>query len=70
MLIFDLTEENDTSETTVAYADGAVKESITVDEETRKKFEKDNKIVRRHLLNYMSNSLFNLFITFKSAKII
>jgi len=35
-----------------------------------KKFEKDNKTSRGHLLNHMTNSLFNLFITFKSAKII
>ena len=35
-----------------------------------KKFEKDNKTVGRHLLNHMTNLLFNLFITIKSTKII
>lgn len=35
-----------------------------------KKFEKDNKMVRGHLLNYMTNLLYDWFITFKSAKII
>jgi len=35
-----------------------------------KKFEKDNKMVRGHLLNHMTNPLFDLFVTFKSARII
>jgi len=44
--------------------------STIVDEEIRKKFDKDNKTVRGHLLNHMSNPLFDLFVTFKFAKII
>ena len=35
-----------------------------------KKFEKDNKMVRGHPLNHMTNPLFHLFVIFKSAKII
>ena len=67
--ISDLSEENNASETTVASIDGNDK-SKSVDEETRKKFEKDNNTVREYLLNHMSNPLFDLFVTFKSAKII
>jgi len=44
-----LTEKNNTSETTVAFGDGTDKYKI-VNEETKKKFEKDNKTVRGHLL--------------------
>ena len=39
-------------------------------EEAKKKYEKDNKIVRGHLLNHMANNLFDLFINQKSAKVI
>jgi len=69
VLFSDLTEENNTFETTIASSDGTNKSKI-VDEETRKNFDKDNKTVKRHLLNHMSNPLFDLFVTFKSVKII
>ena len=39
-----------------------------VDEESRKNYEKDNQTIRGHLLNHMSNPLFDLFATHKSAK--
>ncbi|PWA86048.1 ribosomal protein L2, plastid (chloroplast) [Artemisia annua] len=39
-------------------------------DQAKHKFEKDNKTARGHLLNHMSNSLFDLFINQKSAKII
>ena len=39
-------------------------------DEANRKFEKDNRTARGHLLNHMSNSLFDLFINQKSAKII
>ena len=39
-------------------------------DEAKRKFEKDNRTARGHLLNHMSNSLFDLFINKKSAKII
>ncbi|XP_070057462.1 uncharacterized protein [Nicotiana tomentosiformis] len=44
--------------------------TIVVDDATKKKFEKDNKTVRGHLLNHMTNPLFDLFINYKSAKVI
>ncbi|XP_016432970.1 uncharacterized protein LOC107759520 [Nicotiana tabacum] len=43
---------------------------IVDDDATKKKFEKDNKTVRGHLLNHMTNPLFDLFINYKSAKVI
>ena len=36
---------------------------ITVNDPVKKKFEKDNKIARGHLLNNMTNPLFDLFYT-------
>ena len=44
--------------------------SIPPDDATKKKLEKDNKLARSYSLNNMSNPLFDLFVTFKSAKII
>ena len=41
---------------------------IIVDDVVKKKFEKDNKIVRGYLLNHMTNPLFDLFLNYKSAK--
>ncbi|XP_075076386.1 uncharacterized protein LOC142163035 [Nicotiana tabacum] len=43
---------------------------IVADDAAKNKFEKDNKTVRGHLLNHMTNPLFDLFINFKSAKVI
>ena len=52
MLLSDLIEENNNSETTTTSTNGPVKdESKTIDVGTMKKFEKDNKTVRGHLLN-------------------
>nr|XP_033511997.1 uncharacterized protein LOC117276747 [Nicotiana tomentosiformis]XP_033511998.1 uncharacterized protein LOC117276747 [Nicotiana tomentosiformis] len=44
--------------------------TVVADDAAKKKFEKDNKTVRGHLLNHMTNSLFDLFINYKSAKVI
>lgn len=41
---------------------------VVVDEVAKKKFKKDNANGSRNLLNHMANSLFNLFVTYKSAK--
>lgn len=41
-----------------------------VDDETRKKFGKDDKIVRGHFLNHMVNPMFDLFVNFNSVKVI
>ena len=43
---------------------------IPLDEVAKKKLEKDNKLARGYLLNNMSNPLFDLFVNFKSTKII
>ena len=68
MLFSDLPEENNTSKTSTASLDGIVKDKSKIaDEATLKKFKKDN---RGHLFNHMTNPFFDLFITFKSAKII
>ncbi|GAU34539.1 hypothetical protein TSUD_219220 [Trifolium subterraneum] len=40
------------------------------DEEAKKKYEKDNKTARGHLLTHMADNLFDLFINQKSAKAI
>ena len=44
--------------------------SKPTDEFTIKKFEKNNKIVKGHLLYHVTNSLLNLFVIFKSIKTI
>ena len=41
---------------------------MVVDDVVKKKFEKHNKLVRGHLLNYMINHLFDLFLNYKFAK--
>ena len=53
-------------------SDGIVKDkSKIVAMETMKKFEKGSKTVKGgHLLNHMTKPLSDLFVTFKSAKII
>ena len=38
--------------------------SVPLDEATKKKFERDNKLARSYLLNNMSNPLFDLFVSF------
>ncbi|KAK9668634.1 hypothetical protein RND81_13G073600 [Saponaria officinalis] len=43
---------------------------VKSNEEEIKKFEKDNKTARCHLLNHMTNTLFDLFMVHKSAKVI
>ncbi|XP_070020996.1 uncharacterized protein [Nicotiana sylvestris] len=44
--------------------------TVIADDDAKKKFEKDNKTVRGHLLNHMPNTLFDLFINYKSVKVI
>ena len=45
-------------------------ETKKADEEAKKKYEKDNKTARGHLLTHMADNLFDLFINQKSAKTI
>ena len=42
--------------------------SIPLDDTTKKKLRKDNKLAWIYLLNNMFNPLFDLFVNFKSAK--
>ncbi|XP_074306456.1 uncharacterized protein LOC141641703 [Silene latifolia] len=44
--------------------------AVKSNEEAVKKYDKDNKTVRFHLLNLMTNTLFDLFMVHKSAKTI
>lgn len=41
---------------------------VVDDDDAKNKFQKDSKIFRGHLLNHMTNFLFDLFVTYKSAK--
>jgi len=70
VLFFNLTKENHISITNVASAKVIDKNKTKpIDEITMRKLKKDNKTFRRHLLNHMTNPLFNLFVTFKPFKI-
>ncbi|XP_075081971.1 uncharacterized protein LOC142166476 [Nicotiana tabacum] len=44
--------------------------TVVAGDVAKKKVEKDNKTVRGHLLNHMTNHLFDLLITYKSVKVI
>jgi len=41
--------------------------SVPLDEATKTKLERDNKLVQSYLLNHTSNPLFDLFVLFKST---
>ncbi|GAA0165701.1 hypothetical protein LIER_21030 [Lithospermum erythrorhizon] len=43
---------------------------VKKNEEDIKKYDKDSKIARYHILNHMVDNLFDLFIVHKSAKLI
>ncbi|KAL0445997.1 UNVERIFIED_CONTAM: hypothetical protein Slati_1727600 [Sesamum latifolium] len=45
-------------------------DSSKEDDELKVKYDNDNKTVRGHLLNHMTNTLFDLFVNQKSAKAI
>jgi len=71
MLLSNLVEENHISVTTAASADGTDQDKTkSTNKVTMRKFTKDKKMVRRHLLNHMNNPLFHLFVIFKFSKII
>ncbi|KAL9235840.1 hypothetical protein vseg_010574 [Gypsophila vaccaria] len=57
-------------ETVTVESTPPVTSAVKSNEELVKKFEKDNKTARCHLLNHMSNTLFDLFAPHKSTKII
>lgn len=41
---------------------------MIIDDAIKKKFKKDNKIIRGHLLSHMTDPLFDLFVTYKSSE--
>ncbi|VFQ69816.1 unnamed protein product [Cuscuta campestris] len=74
---------NTTDDSTAATADAAATKAVAApekskrtaskdkakgDDQAKRKYEKDNKTVRGHLLSHMTNPLFDLFIPNKSAK--
>jgi len=74
VLSTEYTDDTDTSQTdaekSLSTPTNPKTPTIPLDEAARKKLEKDNKLARSYLLNNMSNLLFDLFVIFKSAKII
>ncbi|KAL0457742.1 UNVERIFIED_CONTAM: hypothetical protein Slati_0401400 [Sesamum latifolium] len=57
-----------TSDASTAIVTASQTETDRPNVEFKAKYEKDNKTVRDHLLNHMTNTLFDLFINQKSAK--
>ncbi|KAL0319909.1 UNVERIFIED_CONTAM: hypothetical protein Sradi_5252400 [Sesamum radiatum] len=57
-----------TSDTTTAIVSATQTETNRTNDDQKVKYERDNKTVRGHLLNHMSNTLFDLFVNQKSAK--
>ncbi|KAK4386389.1 hypothetical protein Sango_2509500 [Sesamum angolense] len=59
-----------TTDTSTAIITTSLTDSSTREDELKAKYEKDNRTVRGHLLNYMTNTLFDLFVNHKSARTI
>ncbi|KAK4391846.1 Retrovirus-related Pol polyprotein from transposon TNT 1-94 [Sesamum angolense] len=59
-----------TMDTSTAIVTTSQTDSSRREDELKAKYEKDNKTVRGHLLNYMTNTLFDLFVNHKSARTI
>ncbi|KAL0404059.1 UNVERIFIED_CONTAM: Retrovirus-related Pol polyprotein from transposon TNT 1-94 [Sesamum radiatum] len=58
----------DTSVLAITPSDTSMAATAKSEDEAKQKFDRDNKTVRGHLLNHMNNSLFDLFVSHKSAK--
>ena len=70
MLTTDLPDEGNTVTDSEPVTPTVLKTpSVPLDEATKKKFERDNKLAHNYLLNNMSNPWFDLFVSFKSAKL-
>lgn len=67
-VLIDGLPANEIDSLTTTVATTPIARTMKIDEEARKKLEKDNKIARGHLLMHMSNRLFDLFVNYKSAK--
>ncbi|KAL0319709.1 UNVERIFIED_CONTAM: hypothetical protein Sradi_5232400 [Sesamum radiatum] len=59
-----------TTNASIAIVTASQTDSSKRDDELKVKYDKDNKMVRGHLLNHMTNTLFNLFVNHKSARAI
>ncbi|KAL0352264.1 UNVERIFIED_CONTAM: Retrovirus-related Pol polyprotein from transposon TNT 1-94 [Sesamum calycinum] len=59
-----------TTDASTAIVTTSQTDSSRREDELKAKYEKDNKTVRGHLLNYMTNTLFDLFVNHKSARTI
>ncbi|KAL0344271.1 UNVERIFIED_CONTAM: hypothetical protein Sangu_1314500 [Sesamum angustifolium] len=59
-----------TMDTSTAIITTSQTDSSRREDELKAKYEKDNRTVRGHLLNYMTNTLFDLFVNHKSARTI
>ncbi|KAK4393567.1 hypothetical protein Sango_1827500 [Sesamum angolense] len=59
-----------TTDTSTAIITTSQTDSSRKEDELKAKYEKDNRMVRGHLLNYMTNTLFDLFVNHKSARTI
>ncbi|XP_070048696.1 uncharacterized protein [Nicotiana tomentosiformis] len=69
-VLFNELSANVVSNTTAVFDGSNTIVAIVVDDAAKKNIKKDNKTVRGHLLNHMTNPLFDLFINYKSAKVI
>ncbi|KAL0378753.1 UNVERIFIED_CONTAM: hypothetical protein Sradi_3180800 [Sesamum radiatum] len=57
-----------TTDASTAIVTASHTETDRPNDELKAKYERDNKTVRGHLLNHMTNTLFDLFVNQKSAK--
>ncbi|KAL0420809.1 UNVERIFIED_CONTAM: hypothetical protein Slati_3103800, partial [Sesamum latifolium] len=57
-----------TTDASTAIVTASQTETNRPNDELKAKYERDNKTVRGHLLNHMTNTLFDLFVNQKSAK--
>ncbi|KAL2237784.1 UNVERIFIED_CONTAM: hypothetical protein Sindi_0970100 [Sesamum indicum] len=70
-VLFQIPPETPAEISTLAITAAAIPAEGTTtksEHETKLKYDRDNKMVRDHLLNHMNNSLFDLFVNYKSAK--
>ncbi|KAL0427363.1 UNVERIFIED_CONTAM: hypothetical protein Slati_2911100 [Sesamum latifolium] len=63
-----LENPHQTTNTSTAIVTDSQTETNRPNDELKAKYERDNKTVRGHLLNHMTNTLFDLFVNQKSAK--
>ncbi|KAK4383708.1 Retrovirus-related Pol polyprotein from transposon TNT 1-94 [Sesamum angolense] len=59
-----------TTNTSTVIITTSQRDSSRMEDELKAKYGKDNRTVRGHLLNYMTNTLFDLFVNHKSARTI